>query len=41
VILKTNAKELKLLAEALVKYETLDADEVKEVMEGHGLPKRR
>jgi len=40
VILKTNTKELKSLADALIKYETLDAEEVKEVLEGR-LPERR
>lgn len=33
-ILKTYSREHKLLAEALLKYETLDADEVKDVLEG-------
>jgi ATP-dependent metalloprotease len=40
VILKTYAKEHKLLADALLKYETLDADEARGVMEGK-LPSRR
>jgi len=39
-ILKTFNREHKLIAEALVKYETLDAEEVKEVLEGR-LPNRR
>lgn len=31
-ILKTHAKEHKALAEALLKYETLDADDIKAIM---------
>jgi hypothetical protein len=33
-ILKTHAKEHKALAEALIKYETLDADDVKAILSG-------
>lgn len=33
-ILKTHAKEHKALAEALLKYETLDADDVKSILTG-------
>lgn len=33
-ILKTHAKEHKALAEALLKYETLDADDIKAIMSG-------
>ncbi|KAH8023070.1 hypothetical protein HPB51_010854 [Rhipicephalus microplus] len=33
-ILKTHQKEHKLLAEALLKYETLDADDVKQLLSG-------
>lgn len=32
-VLKTHQKELKALAEALLKYETLDADDIKAIME--------
>lgn len=34
MILKTHNKDLKNLAEALTKYETLDAEEVKAIMNG-------
>jgi ATP-dependent metalloprotease len=34
-ILKTHRKELDLLADALLKYETLDADDVKAILEGN------
>lgn len=33
-ILKTRAKEHKALAEALIKYETLDADDIKTILAG-------
>lgn len=33
-ILKTHAKEHKALAEALLKYETLDAEDVKTILTG-------
>lgn len=33
-ILKTHAKEHKALAEALLKYETLDADDIKSILTG-------
>lgn len=33
-ILKTHAKEHKALAEALLKYETLDADDIKSILSG-------
>jgi len=33
MILKTHHKEHKLLAEALLQYETLDADEVRDIIE--------
>lgn len=33
-ILKTHAKEHKALAEALLKYETLDADDIKAILAG-------
>lgn len=33
-ILKTHSKEHKALAEALIKYETLDADDVKSILAG-------
>lgn len=32
-VLKTHQKELKALAEALLKYETLDAEDIKAIME--------
>lgn len=34
MILKTHAKEHKALAEALLKYETLDAEDIKSIMGG-------
>ena len=37
-ILKVHAKEHKLLAEALLKYETLDAEDVKAILSGGKLP---
>nr|XP_032525220.1 ATP-dependent zinc metalloprotease YME1L-like [Danaus plexippus plexippus] len=33
-ILRTHAKEHKALSEALLKYETLDADDIKAIMSG-------
>lgn len=33
-ILKTHSKEHKALAEALLKYETLDADDIKSILTG-------
>lgn len=33
-ILKTHAKEHKALAEALLKYETLDAEDIKSILTG-------
>ena len=33
-ILKTHQKEHKMLAEALLKYETLDAEDIKTIMSG-------
>lgn len=33
-ILQTHAKEHKALAEALLKYETLDADDIKTILSG-------
>lgn len=33
-ILKTHSKEHKALAEALIKYETLDAEDVKSILNG-------
>jgi ATP-dependent metalloprotease len=33
-ILKTHQREHKMLAEALLKYETLDADDIKAIMSG-------
>lgn len=36
-ILKTHSSELKALAEALIMYETLEADEIKTVLEGRKL----
>ncbi|KAI1289501.1 ATP-dependent zinc metalloprotease YME1 -like protein [Halotydeus destructor] len=39
-ILKTNSRELKLIAEALLSHETLDADEVKQILEGKEISKR-
>ncbi|KAK6624075.1 ATP-dependent zinc metalloprotease yme1l [Polyplax serrata] len=35
-ILKAHAKEHKLLAEALIRYETLDADDIKSILRGGG-----
>ncbi|XP_065296505.1 ATP-dependent zinc metalloprotease YME1L isoform X3 [Dermacentor albipictus] len=40
-ILKTHQKEHKLLAEALLKYETLDADDVKQLLSGKDLSQIR
>lgn len=37
-ILKAHAKEHKALAEALMKYETLDADDIKAIMAGEKIP---
>lgn len=37
-ILKAHAKEHKALAEALLKYETLDADDIKAIMAGEKIP---
>nr|CAD7413860.1 unnamed protein product [Timema poppensis] len=37
-ILKTHHKEHKMLAEALLKYETLDADDIKAIMKGKDTP---
>lgn len=37
-ILKTHAKEHKALAEALLKYETLDAEDIKAIMSGEKMP---
>lgn len=34
IILKAHAKEHKALAEALLKYETLDAEDIKAIMSG-------
>jgi len=39
-ILKTHRKELDLLAEALLNYETLDGDEVKTIIEGKPIKKK-
>lgn len=38
-ILKSHAKEHKALAEALMKYETLDADDLKAILNGRPVPK--
>ncbi|CAB0014790.1 unnamed protein product [Nesidiocoris tenuis] len=38
-ILKAHSKEHKLLAEALLKYETLDADDIKAILSGEGSDK--
>ncbi|KAK7086991.1 ATP-dependent zinc metalloprotease yme1l1 [Halocaridina rubra] len=38
-ILKTHSKEHKALAEALMKYETLDADDIKAILNGRPVPK--
>lgn len=35
-ILKSHQKEHKLLAEALLKYETLDADDIRAILTGDG-----
>ena len=40
-LLKTRSKELKSLAEALLKYETLDAEEVRSILEGKDLKRLR
>jgi len=40
-ILKTHRKELDLLAEALLNYETLDGDEVKTIIEGKPIKKKK
>lgn len=40
-ILKTHRKELDLLAEALLNYETLDGDEVKTIIEGKSIKKKK
>ena len=40
-VLKTHRKELDALAEALIKYETLDAEEVKAVLEGRPLKMKK
>lgn len=37
-ILKLHAKEHKALAEALLKYETLDAEDVKAILSGGKIP---
>lgn len=37
-ILKVHAKEHKALAEALLKYETLDAEDIKAIMSGEKKP---
>lgn len=37
-ILKAHAKEHKALAEALLKYETLDAEDIKAIMSGEKKP---
>ncbi|XP_052803413.1 ATP-dependent zinc metalloprotease YME1L-like isoform X2 [Mya arenaria] len=39
-ILKSHQTELKRLAEALMKYETLDADEIKAIIEGKSITRR-
>ncbi len=36
-ILKTHSNELKQLAEALLEHETLDADQIKRIIENHKL----
>lgn len=38
-ILRTHAKEHKALAEALLKYETLDADDIKAILDGRSVSK--
>lgn len=40
-VLKAHAKEHKLLAEALVKYETLDADDIRAILKGEKKDKNR
>ena len=40
-LLKTHRKELDALAEALINYETLDAEEVKAVLEGRPLKMKK
>ena len=40
-VLKTHRKELDALAEALINYETLDAEEVKAVLEGRPLKMKK
>ena len=40
-VLKTHRKELDLLADALLNYETLDGDEVKSVIEGKTLTRKK
>lgn len=40
LILKNHQKEHKLLAEALLKYETLDADDIKAIMSGKKEPEK-
>lgn len=37
-ILKTHQREHKMLAEALLKYETLDAEDIKSIMTGKETP---
>lgn len=37
-ILKTHSKEHKALAEALLKYETLDAEDIKAILAGDKIP---
>lgn len=39
-ILKAHHKEHKMLAEALLKYETLDADDIKAIMSGKRNPEK-
>uniref|UniRef100_A0A1B6CDD3 AAA+ ATPase domain-containing protein n=1 Tax=Clastoptera arizonana TaxID=38151 RepID=A0A1B6CDD3_9HEMI len=41
LILKTHQREHKLLAEALMKYETLDADDIKAIMMGKKEPEKQ
>lgn len=38
-ILKVHAKEHKALAESLMKYETLDADDIKAILDGRPVAK--
>lgn len=38
-ILKTHSKEHKALADALMKYETLDANDIKSILEGRTVDK--